>query len=484
MVIKILLKCFTGITATLIVLGVQAQSKVFDKIIAPDGTGDYVSVATAINMSGNSRRVFFIKNGTYEEKVLIDASKTNIRLIGESVNGVIITFDDYAGKSSTSSTTADSYTVRIEGNGFYAENITFRNTATQAQAVAIYTKADTIAFKNCRFYGYQDTHYADNGRQYFLNCETRGDVDFIFGNAAAMYDKSTIFSRSRKGGYVTAPSTTVITSVKPGGGTDYHGIVIKNSELKAEKGLADNSCYLGRPLGGGGSSAFINCKIGSHIKPAGWLADAGTDYLTVHFAEFNNTDSLGISINTTQRVTWCNQLTTSDTALYNLNNFFLGWNPTIKTTALPAPLNVHIQNDSLKWNTISGVRGYAILRNDSVIGFSINTGFSIAGKLSQNYRIKSVSQFGALSDASSLAIPTLTKDINDINDNIYLSNGSLNVPKNEKVEIYNINGMKIMTSYAQQTIPVGQLNKGILIIKVTLDKKGTTMIKKVVNNFL
>jgi pectin methylesterase-like acyl-CoA thioesterase len=481
MVKNILSKSFVGLIMILVVQALQAQTKVFDKIIATDGTGDYVSVATAISMYSNSRKVFFVKNGTYNEKILIDATKTNIRLIGESVNGVIITYNDYAGKSGTSSSTAESYTVRVEGNGFYAENITFQNTATQAQAVAIYTKADTIAFKNCRFYGYQDTHYADNGRQYFLNCETRGDVDFIFGNAAAMYDKSTIISRSRQGGYVTAPSTTVLTSVKQGGGTDYHGLVIKNSELKAEKGLADNSCYLGRPWGGNGSSVFLNCKIGSHIKPAGWLADAGTDYLTVHFAEFNNTDSLGNSINTAQRVTWSNQLTTSDTSLYNLNNFFLGWNPTLKTTALPVPTNVRILGDSLKWNAISGARGYAILRNDSVIGFSTITGFSITGKLNQNYRIKSVNQFGALSDASSLAILTNNVTLEEKNPktHIYVSNDVLYVPENEKTEIYNITGMLVKATLLKRTISTSTLNNGVYIVKVTLDKKGSTITQKI-----
>jgi pectinesterase len=487
MVIKIQSKCFTGLAALLILFSVQAQTKVFDKIIASDGSGDYVSIATAINMYSNSRKVFFIKNGTYNEKILIDATKTNIRLIGESVNGVIITFNDYSGKSASSASTADSYTVRVEGNGFYAENITFQNTATQAQAVAIYTKADTIAFKNCRFYGYQDTHYADNGRQYFLNCETRGDVDFIFGNAAAMYENSTIISRSRKGGYVTAPSTTSLTSAKQGGGTDYHGIVIKNSTLKAESGLADNSCYLGRPWDANSASVFLNCKIGSHIKPEGWsvwttdpLAQGYNNYTTAFFAEFNNTDSTGNPVNIAQRVSWSKQLTTGDTALYNVHNYFLGWNPSLKTTALPVPVNVHIQNDSLKWNTVTGARGYAILRNDSVIGFSTTTGFSITGKLTQNYRAKSVNPYGALS-AASLAASTNIRIIDEtsIKSKIYVSNEVLYVPENEKTEIYNIAGTLVKTIYFGQNISLGGMSKGIYIVRVTLNKNGPIITKKI-----
>ena len=488
MVLKRLSKCFIALIATLMAFGAQAQTKVFDKIIAIDGTGDYTSIGTAISMYSSSRKVFFVKNGTYNEKILIDALKTNIRLIGESVNGVIIINNDYAGKSAKSSSTADSYTFRVEGNGFYAENITFQNTATQAQAVAIYTLADTIAFKNCHFYGYQDTHYADNGRQYYLNCETRGDVDFIFGSAAAMYENSVIISRSRKGGYLTAPSTAVITSAKPGGGTLCHGILIKNSQLQAETGLADNTCYLGRPWGTNASSVFIKCKLGSHIKPEGWSVwttdPAGEGYnnhLSAFFAEYNSTNLSGDPVNISQRVTWSQQLSTSDTALYSISNYFKGWDPTIKTNALAAPTNVNIKNDSLKWNAIDGSRGYAILRNDSVIGFSVTPGYNITGKLTQSYRVKTVNKFGALSDVSQIAIHTNAKFIKQTTNNysIYVSNGTLYIPENEKTEIFNMAGVLVKTSVLEQEIPINDLNNGLYIVKITLDKRGTIISQKI-----
>ena len=130
MVKRIFNICIGVLTMLVFVTELNAQTKVFDKIIARDGTGDYTSITTAISMYSNSRKIFFIKNGVYNEKILIRAQKTNIRLIGESVDGVIVTWDDYAGKSATSSSTAESYTFRVEGDGFYAENITFQNTAT------------------------------------------------------------------------------------------------------------------------------------------------------------------------------------------------------------------------------------------------------------------------------------------------------------------------------------------------------------------
>jgi pectinesterase len=469
-----------------------AQTRVFDKIIAKDGTGDYTSVFTAISMYSNSRKVFFIKNGVYSEKILISAQKTNIRLIGESADGVIITWDDYAGKSQTSSTTAESYTFRVEGGGFYAENITFQNTATTAQAVAVYTKADTIVFKNCRFLGYQDTHYADNGRQYFYNCEVRGDVDFIFGNAAAVYEHSTIISRSRKGGYITAPSEAVITSIKPGGGTNYHGILVKNSALTAESGLSAGSCYLGRPWGPYAASVFFNCKMDVHIKPEGWSVwstdpanDGYNNHQTAFFAEFQSKDLLNDPVDTADRVTWSRQLTDADTVFYNLVSYFKGWDPANKITALDAPEGVIISNDSLRWNAVSGARGYVIFRNDSATGFSVNNAYPTNGKLLEAYRIKSVNSFGALSLPSEIAVVTVAPAIHAIgagSELIYVSQGILYLPENERTELFKITGEKVKSVCSEQHIDLTHLSPGIYIIRFVPDKHGKTITQKILIN--
>lgn len=61
----------------------------------------------------------------------------------------------------------------IRANDFYAENITFQNTAGRhaGQAVALYVSGDRAVFKQIRVLGYQDTLYATGtGRQYYENC--------------------------------------------------------------------------------------------------------------------------------------------------------------------------------------------------------------------------------------------------------------------------------------------------------------------------
>ncbi|MBN2609999.1 MAG: hypothetical protein JXB00_00420 [Bacteroidales bacterium] len=488
LVYKYSINFITGLFLFTLITPVFGQTKVFDKVIAADGTGDYPSIAYAISMYSNSRKVFFIKNGIYREKILISSQKTNIRLIGESRDGVIITYDDYAGKSASSTSTAESYTFRVEGDGFYAENITFQNTATQAQAVAVYTRADTVAFKNCRFLGYQDTHFADKGRQYFLNCETRGDVDFIFGDGAVFYDQSVIVSRSRKAGYITAPADAKVTSPKTGGGTNYHGILIHNCDVIAETGLADNSCYLGRPWNTYAASAFINCRIGNHIKPEGWsvwttdpTGDGYNNHLTAFFAEYKSMKPDGGLVDISNRVSWSKQLGDTDTALYSIPDYFLGWDPTIKTTALSSPQNLKIINDSLVWDEISSCRGYVILCNDSVIGFSKSSSFYIGQQASGIFTVKSVNPFGALSSASQQLLPTGTNNNPEISPDIivYVNQGMLLLPENCNAEIFNITGTKIRSSVNQCAISLNDLKEGVYIVKILPDQIGTCMVRKI-----
>ena len=65
--------------------------------------------------------------------------------IGESVDSTIIVYNDYSGKGKH--TTFTSYTAKISGNRFRAENITFANSAGPVgQALALYVDADKAVF--------------------------------------------------------------------------------------------------------------------------------------------------------------------------------------------------------------------------------------------------------------------------------------------------------------------------------------------------
>ncbi|RYZ48028.1 MAG: pectinesterase, partial [Chitinophagaceae bacterium] len=163
--------------------------------VAKDGSGEYTTIQGAID----AMRVYplapitlYIKNGVYNEKIELPANNTDVSFVGESVDSTIIVFDDYSGKGNH--TTFTSYTAKISGNRFRAQNITFANAAGRVgQALALYVDADKAVFVNCKFLGNQDTIFTagETSRQLFYNCYIEGTTDFIFGPSTAVFQQCT-----------------------------------------------------------------------------------------------------------------------------------------------------------------------------------------------------------------------------------------------------------------------------------------------------
>ena len=77
------------------------------------------------------------------------------------------------------------------GHGFLAQDLTIRNTAgpAQKQAVALRSNSNKSVVYRCSIEGYEDTLYAENGRQMYIESNISGTVDFVFGNAKAVFHK-------------------------------------------------------------------------------------------------------------------------------------------------------------------------------------------------------------------------------------------------------------------------------------------------------
>ncbi|HEY0461227.1 MAG TPA: pectate lyase, partial [Pyrinomonadaceae bacterium] len=271
--------------------------------------------------NNKTRFVIFIKKGEYREQIRIPADKPYISFIGESAETTRISFDI---NNKRAGTTSAAYAVYIGGHDFRAENITFENSfdykANQGQggtqAVAVLSEADRLVFKNCRFLGWQDTLYAKNGRQYFENCYIEGHVDFIFGQAAAIFENCTIHSKSD--GYIAAPMR--FAADEPS------GFVFINSKLTGAN--TKDGTFLGRPWRAYGRTVYLNTEMGAHIRAEGWNNwGSAANEKTAYFAEFN---SKGAGANLDKRVKWIHQLTAAEAKQFETENFLKGkdgWNP-------------------------------------------------------------------------------------------------------------------------------------------------------------
>ena len=135
--------------------------------VAQDGAGDFNTVQQAVDSCKSfpdERITIFVKDGTYNEKVVIHSWNSNIILKGESKKGTIITYHDKAGKNQDSrysdvkNGTFYTYTVKVCGNDFMAENLTIENSSpVGGQAVALHIEADRVVIRDCDILGHQDT---------------------------------------------------------------------------------------------------------------------------------------------------------------------------------------------------------------------------------------------------------------------------------------------------------------------------------------
>lgn len=293
-----------------------------DLTVAQDGSGDVKTVSEAIGRvpeNNKKRFTILIKKGVYTEQVRIPAGKPFITLRGESAETTKLRFDI---NNKRAGTTSAAYAFYVGGHDFHAENLTFENSfdfkpgLSGSQAVAVLSEADRLIFKNCRFLGWQDTLYAKNGRQYFENCYIEGNVDFIFGQAAAVFESCVIHSKGD--GYITAPMR--FAADEPS------GFVFIDSKLTAAD--FDKGVFLGRPWRAFGRSVFLNTEMGAHIRAEGWNNwNNAENERTAYFAEYN---SKGAGAKPETRVKWIHQLSKEEARKFETENFLKGkdgWNP-------------------------------------------------------------------------------------------------------------------------------------------------------------
>lgn len=299
---------------------IMAQQKI---IVAADRSGKYKTVQEALDAvpSGNEKPVtIFIKKGVYKERVIVDARKNFIHLIGEDKDNTIITYNNHAGTRLPNGDTLNTWTCAsffVYADDFSAENITFENNAgfTAGQSVALRVEGNRASFKNCAMIGFQDVLFLSGSgvKQYFKDCYIEGTTDFIFGAATAVFQNCHI--HSKKNSHITAASTNSIIPF---------GFVFFNCKLTAADSSI-NKVSLGRPWSPTASVTYINCWMDKHIVPEGWNNWKNpANEATARYAEYK---SVGSGANANARVKWSKQLTDEEVKKYTLENILGNWKP-------------------------------------------------------------------------------------------------------------------------------------------------------------
>lgn len=310
---------------------VQVNGVSVDVTVALDGTGNYTSVSAAVLDAPNysSRRyVIYIKRGVYKENVEIKKKKWNLMMFGDGMEATVI-----SGNRSFIDgwTTFRSATFAVSGRGFLARDMTFENTAgpEKHQAVALRSDSDLSVFYRCSIKGYQDSLYTHTMRQFFRECKISGTVDFIFGDAAAVFQNCQILAKK---GLPNQKNTITAQGRKdPDQPT---GFSIQFCNISADSDLLPsvNSTYtyLGRPWKTYSRTVIMQSYMSNVIRPQGWLEWNGNISLdTLYYGEYMN---YGPGAGLGSRVSWpgfhaINQ--SSQAANYTVGKFIEGnlWLP-------------------------------------------------------------------------------------------------------------------------------------------------------------
>ncbi len=228
----------------------------------------------------------YLANGVYTQKTEIRAD--NITIIGENREQTVITYGDYAKKIHSDGqeyNTFRTYTLCITGNNVRLENLTVENSNTQpsevGQCVALSVHSKNFYANNLILRSTQDTLflspfpddlvvryrnflpprqlYTEGANLHlFKNCRIFGTVDFIFGCSEAYFKNCDIISvyDSRITGFAAAPAHPLAEEYA----FNFIGCNF------ASEGAAPSTVFLARPWRDFGKCAFVECKLGNHIK--------------------------------------------------------------------------------------------------------------------------------------------------------------------------------------------------------------------------
>ncbi|KAL6010505.1 Pectinesterase 3 [Asimina triloba] len=214
------------------------------------------------------------------------------------------------------------------GRNFMARDMKFENTAgpSKHQAVALRSGSDRSVFHRCAFDAYQDTLYAHSNRQFFRDCDITGTVDFIFGNAAVVFQSSTIRPRQ--------PDLRQMNTITAQGKADPNqntGISIQGCQIQA-LGNVSAPTFLGRPWKPYSTTIIMQTGISNVVDPAGWLPWESSSVeppKTIFYAEYENTGPGAILAS---RVKWAGYyptITKEQASKFTVNSFIQGneWLP-------------------------------------------------------------------------------------------------------------------------------------------------------------
>lgn len=346
-------------------------------------SGDASGLLTALEVAGTdteARKYIYLPNGTYDfgNKVLNRVSGTNVSLIGESEDGVVL-----VNKPETEGINVTA-TLYNKSTGLYMQDLTLKNnypydiaTGATGRAVCLQDEGTQTICKRVKMLSYQDTYYSHNdskGQYYFEDSEIHGIVDYLCGDGDAFFKHCVLFNEAGKSSHITANAT----------GSDY-GYVFDSCTVKLG---AQDQYDFGRAWNGYARVAFLNTTLAGYaatkIRAARW-EENGMNVMPQNFWEYNSLDEDGNVISPASNVVtfaYNGKTSARETILsadgarhFALDSVFTTWEPAAYTVQCAAPV-VTLKDGTLSWNAVDGASAYLVYCNGVLAAITDATSYA------------------------------------------------------------------------------------------------------------
>ncbi|SEF60312.1 Pectinesterase [Bryocella elongata] len=380
-------------------------------LVAADGSGNYTTLSAAVAALPTAGGAIYIAPGTYTEQVSIAYPNVSLRGLGGDPTKVILTAEAGAtpnaqnggktGDEGSSTLNVDKATINTTTyvpNNFYAEYMTVNNTwntdtsvnpsalvssggscvantsnlsnnalylagtLCYPQALSVWTRSDQSVFNNVRLNSLQDTLYAGSqgssgssytaARQYFWKGYITGDIDYVFGDAAMVFDQTQFYTQwhATTAGGGTETISAQNKAVANGSTNDYLSGYVMNACTLTSQSTGMTGLYFGRPYGQFSTNVLLNTKV-DQVNPLGWLEFSGqTNLPTSTYAEYNSIPYTDAQGNTGQGVTGTRETTSIAPQVYTTAAQAAKWAP---VTFLGQMAN------GTSWNPTTALAGYS-----------------------------------------------------------------------------------------------------------------------------
>lgn len=444
----------------------------YDFVVPDDGKLEDAIAAASARADNSTRFRVFIKNGSYKLPASATATKTgsdgksypdpttylntpNVSFIGESRDGVVITNTLPANGSVLEGIgNGDVLSINKDAVNTYFQNLTMKSSMGDAKGrdIVVNDKSDKTIMKDVCLWAYQDTYVSNNNnaRYYFEGGLLRGRTDFLCGKGDVYYNAVTL-QMCESGGYLAVPSVP-----------RKYGYIFKDCEITGEKESINGNFTLGRPWGQGTPIAlFIDTKMTVQPSAIGWNEMSGG--YPARFAEYNSFTAAGTPIDLSGRKTTFGDghpnnpvLTAAEAAAVSYEVVMGGdddWDPASLAEQAPAPTNVDLEGNTLKWDDNDYALLWAVVKNGKTVAFTTAPEY-VTDDATAEWAVRAANEMGGLGEAVKVGSAGLNEVIatGEVVSTVY----------------YNAEGVRVNASY-----------KGFVIMVDTLSD-GTTVVTKII----